>query len=127
VPADEVLASLASRSLRIVDARGGDRFRGEVEPFDPVAGHIPGAVNRPFPQNFEADGTFKRPEALRAEFAQVLGGAAAPTVVNVCGSGVSACANLLAMEIAGFSGSLLYPGSWSEWVADPTRPVATGD
>jgi thiosulfate/3-mercaptopyruvate sulfurtransferase len=126
VPAVEVLASLASRSLLIVDARGANRFRGEVEPFDPVAGRIPGSVNRPFPNNFEADGTFKKPEVLRAEFAPLLGEARPSSVVHVCGSGVSACVNLLAMDIAGLSGTLLYPGSWSEWVADPSRPVATG-
>ena len=124
--AAEVLASLHDRSLRIVDARGAERFRGEVEPLDPVAGHIPGAVNRPYTQNVEADGTFRKPEALRAEFAAVVGDAAPSTIVNVCGSGVSACHNLLALEIAGIAGTTLYPGSWSEWVADPSRPVATG-
>jgi len=124
--AAEVLAGLHDRSLRIVDARGAERFRGEVEPLDPVAGHIPGAVNRPYTQNVDADGTFRKPEALRAEFAAVVGDAAPSTIVNVCGSGVSACHNLLALEIAGIAGTTLYPGSWSEWVADPSRPVATG-
>jgi thiosulfate/3-mercaptopyruvate sulfurtransferase len=126
VPTDEVLASLANRSLTLVDARGADRFRGEVEPFDPVKGHIPGALNRPFTQNLEPDGTFKSPAALRAEFAAIVGGAPASETVHLCGSGVSACVNILAMEIAGLTGTQLYPGSWSEWVADRTRPVATG-
>ncbi len=124
--AADVLASLADRSLRIVDARGGERFRGEVEPLDPVAGHIPGAVNRPYTKNVEADGTFKKPDVLCAEFAAVVGDAAPQKVVNVCGSGVSACHNLLAMEIAGITGTRLDPGAWSEWVADPARPGATG-
>jgi len=97
-----------------------------MEVIDPVAGHIPGAVNRPYTQNVEADGTFKTPAALRAELAPIVGDTATSKVVNVCGSGVSACHNLLAMEIAGIRGTTLYPGSWSEWVADPARPVATG-
>lgn len=124
--AADVLASLGGRSLTLVDARGAERFRGEVEPLDPVAGHIPGAVNRPYTGNLEPDGTFKRPEVLRADFAPVIGNAPPSTIVNLCGSGVSACHNLLAMELAGIGGTLLYPGSWSEWCADPTRPVATG-
>jgi thiosulfate/3-mercaptopyruvate sulfurtransferase len=124
--ADDMLAGLRDGSLRIVDARGAERFRGDVEPLDPVAGHIPGAVNRPYTKNVEADGTFKSPDALRAEFATVVGDTAPAQIVNVCGSGVSACHNILAMEIAGIGGTVLYPGSWSEWVADPSRPVATG-
>ena len=122
--AGDVLAS--GHSLTLVDARGAERFRGEVEPLDPIAGHIPGAVNRPYTQNVEPDGTFKKPETLRAELAAVTGNRPPTTIVNYCGSGVSACHNLLAMEIAGTAGTLLYPGSWSEWVADPSRPVATG-
>ncbi len=126
VSAADVLASLRDRSLKLVDARGAERFRGEMEVIDPVAGHIPGAVNRPYTENVEADGTFKTPAALRAELAAIVGDTATSKVVNVCGSGVSACHNLLAMEIAGIGGTTLYPGSWSEWVADPSRPVATG-
>jgi len=126
VSAGDILRSLEGGALRLVDARGAERYRGEVEPLDPVAGHIPGAINRPYTQNVEADGTFKSPEALRAEFKAVTGDASPATVVNYCGSGVSACHNLLAMELAGISGTTLYPGSWSEWCADPARPVARG-
>jgi thiosulfate/3-mercaptopyruvate sulfurtransferase len=124
--ADDVLASLEGRNLTLVDARGAERYRGEVEPLDPVGGHIPGAINRPYTQNVEADGTFKPPQTLRAELTAVTGNAPPPTIVNYCGSGVSACHNLLAMEIAGIGGTMLYPGSWSEWCADPARPVARG-
>jgi thiosulfate/3-mercaptopyruvate sulfurtransferase len=126
VSAADVLASLRDRSLKLVDARGAERFRGEMEVIDPVAGHIPGAVNRPYTENVEADGTFKSPEELRAELAAVVGDTAPARVVNTCGSGVSACHNLLAMEIAGIGGTTLYPGSWSEWIADSSRPIATG-
>jgi len=124
--ADDVLANLEGHRITLIDARGAERYRGDVEPLDPVAGHIPGAINRPFTQNIEADGTFKSPEKLRAELAAVTGTAPPPTIVNYCGSGVSACHNLLAMEIAGIRGTMLYPGSWSEWCADPARPVARG-
>jgi thiosulfate/3-mercaptopyruvate sulfurtransferase len=124
--AADVLASLGDRALMLVDARGAERFRGDVEPIDPVAGHIPGAVNRPYTQNVEHDGTFKSAESLRREFETVVGNTPAARIVNLCGSGVSACHNMLAMEIAGIRGSRLYPGSWSEWCADPSRPVARG-
>ncbi len=90
-----------------------------------MAGHIPGARNRLFKDNLGADGRFKPPEELRHAFTALLAGARPDQVVHQCGSGVSACSNLLAMEIAGLSGSRLYPGSWSEWVADPARPIAT--
>jgi thiosulfate/3-mercaptopyruvate sulfurtransferase len=112
--------------LKLIDARVGERFRGEQETIDPVAGHIPGAVNRFWKSNLDADGRFKAPEALRAEFEQLLGGTEAGQAVHSCGSGVTACHNLFAMELAGLSGSRLYPGSWSEWCADPKRPVAKG-
>ena len=108
----------------IVDARAEDRFRGENETLDPVGGHIPGALNRFFKQNLSA-GQFKSPEVLRTEFKALLGNTSANDVIHQCGSGVSACHNLLAMEVAGLSGSRLYVGSWSEWCADPKRPVAT--
>jgi len=126
VSASDVLASLADHSLTLVDARGAERFRGDVEPVDPVAGHIPGSVNRPYTENVLPDGTFKKPEALRADFAAVIGATPPSAIVNTCGSGVSACHNLLAMELAGITGTQLYPGSWSEWSADPTRPIARG-
>lgn len=114
-------------SIRLVDARAAERFRGEQESIDPVAGHIPGAVNRFWKSNLEADGRFKSPEKLRAEFEAVLGGVPAAKVVHSCGSGVTACHNLFAMELAGLDGARLYPGSWSEWCADASRPVARGD
>jgi thiosulfate/3-mercaptopyruvate sulfurtransferase len=109
---------------RVVDARAGERFRGEVEPLDPVAGHIPGAVNRFFKDNLGADGRFKPAAELRSAFAAL--GRGPHEVVHQCGSGVTACHNLLAMTHAGLEGSVLYPGSWSEWCADPARPVARG-
>ena len=121
-----VMASLPRRALLLIDARAPERFRGETEPLDPVAGHIPGARNRPFTLNLAPDGTFKHPAFLRAEFEALLDGVGHDLVVHQCGSGVTACHNLLAMEIAGFEGTRLYPGSWSEWCADPARPVATG-
>jgi thiosulfate/3-mercaptopyruvate sulfurtransferase len=97
-----------------------------VEPIDPVAGHIPGALNRPFNLNIGADGRFKDAATLRAEFDALLGGRSASAVVHHCGSGVSAVPNILAMEVAGLGRTALFAGSWSEWVADPTRPVAQG-
>ena len=121
-------AGVAARPPRraVLDARSGERFRGEVEPIDPVAGHIPGALNRFHRDNLAEGGVFKAPAQLRAEFALVLGDRAPDEVIHSCGSGVTACHNLLAMEHAGLAGSLLYPGSWSEWSADPARPVARG-
>jgi thiosulfate/3-mercaptopyruvate sulfurtransferase len=124
--ADDVVRNLGARTLTLVDARGSERFRGEVEPIDPVAGHIPGSINRPYTENLEPDGTFKSAGKLRADFERVVGKTPPDHIVNTCGSGVSACHNLLAMEIAGMHRSLLYPGSWSEWCADPARPVARG-
>lgn len=122
VSADELLQRLGR--VRLFDARAGERFRGEVEPLDPVAGHIPGATLRFFKDNLQPDGRFKPPEQLKAEF-DALGGAD-PTVVHQCGSGVTACHNLLAMAHAGYGTTTLYPGSWSEWCSDPARPVARG-
>jgi thiosulfate/3-mercaptopyruvate sulfurtransferase len=126
VDAAAVLANLASPSQILVDARAAERFRGDVEPMDRVAGHIPGALNRHYAQNLTAEATFKSADALHTEFDSLLRGRPASAVVHQCGSGVSACHNLLAMEIAGFHGSRLYAGSWSEWCADPARPVARG-
>ncbi len=110
----------------LLDARSAQRFRGEAEPIDPVAGHIPGARNRNNSDNLSASGTFKAPEELKKEFLGVLGDRAPGEVVNYCGSGVSACHNALAMEIAGLKGARLYAGSWSEWIADPRRPQEKG-
>ena len=117
---------LAADELLVLDARAPGRYAGEGETLDPVGGHIPGARNYFFQQNLEADGCFKSPESLKAAFGAVLAGVSLDRVVNQCGSGVTACHNLLAMQHAGLSGSRLYPGSWSEWCADPARPVATG-
>ena len=111
----------------LIDARAGERFRGEVEPLDRAAGHIPGALNRFFKDNLDPlTGRFKPAAQLRAEFSALLGTHPAEGTVHQCGSGVTACHNLLAMEHAGLAGSVLYPGSWSEWSADPSRPVAQG-
>lgn len=121
--AAETLASLTDSSRRILDARALERYRGDVEPVDPVAGHIPGAFNRAFALNMR-DGVFKPADELRREFETVLAGRSPDQLIHQCGSGVSACANLIAMEHAGLSGSKLYAGSWSEWCADPARPVA---
>ena len=111
---------------RLIDARAGERFRGEIEPLDAAAGHIPGAMNRFFKTNLDASGRFRPAAELRAEFEALLGGAVPASVVHSCGSGVTACHNLLAMTHAGLPGSVLYPGSWSEWSADPQRAIARG-
>jgi thiosulfate/3-mercaptopyruvate sulfurtransferase len=125
VDAQRVLAAIGSSSMQVVDARTPERFAGRNETLDPVGGHIPGAINRLFMLNLEADGRFKPADTLRAEFRALLGSRPAAEVVHQCGSGVTACHNLLAMEVAGLAGSRLYPGSWSEWCADPARPVET--
>jgi len=122
--ADTLQAQLGR--VRLIDARAGERFRGEVEPLDAQAGHIPGARNRFFKDNLAADGRFKPAAQLRTEFTALLGTDAADNTVHQCGSGVTACHNLLAMAQAGLPGSLLYAGSWSEWSANPARPVARG-
>ena len=124
VDAKFVVSHLDDPGTLVVDARSPDRFRGENETLDPVAGHIPGAANRFFRLNLEADGSFKPPERLRSDFEALLAGREAAAVMHQCGSGVTACHNLLAMEYAGLAGSKLYPGSWSEWVSDRSRPVA---
>ncbi|MGD8643505.1 MAG: sulfurtransferase [Chromatiales bacterium] len=121
---DSVLTALGRGEICLVDARAAERFRGEQEPIDPVAGHVPGAINRPYGENLIPDGRFKTPELLRSEFEQLLDGRPASQAVHMCGSGVTACHNLLAMQIAGLGGSSLYAGSWSEWIRDPSRPVA---
>lgn len=122
-----LMADQSARSLRIIDARAPERWRGDTEPLDPVAGHIPGALNRPLQHNLRPDARFKPAEILRGEFARILAGHDPSHVVHSCGSGVSACHNLLAMRHAGLTGAWLYAGSWSEWCADPARPVARGD
>lgn len=118
---------LRHAAVRLVDARAAPRFRGEVEPIDPVAGHVPGAINRPFQDNLDAAGRFKPVAVLREEWMALLAGDAPSRVVHMCGSGVTACHNLLAMEHCGLGGSALYPPSWSGWILDPERPVARGD
>ena len=124
VDVGEVLHNVGQGGRTVVDARAPDRFRGENETIDPVGGHIPGAKNRFFKDNLQPDGRFKAPDQLKAELGAAVGDPA--QAIMQCGSGVTACHNLLALEVAGMPGAALYPGSWSEWSADPARPVATG-
>jgi len=124
VAVDDVVANLATQNKTVVDARAADRYRGENETIDPVGGHIPGARNRFFKDNLAADGRFKDAAQLKAEWTPLF--ASAPQAIMQCGSGVTACHNLLALEVAGLPGAALYPGSWSQWCADPARPVAMG-
>ena len=124
VTAQDIVADLGRGEHSVIDARAPDRFRGENETLDPVGGHIPGAKNRFFKDNLQADGRFKPAAELRAAFGALITDPG--TTIMQCGSGVTACHNLLAMEVAGLSGAALYPGSWSEWCADSARPVATG-
>jgi thiosulfate/3-mercaptopyruvate sulfurtransferase len=119
-------SGIRTQSCLVIDARAPERFRGEVEPIDRVAGHIPSAQNRFFKQNLNADLTMRPAAELRREFEALLAGRNPAQVAHQCGSGVTACVNLLAMEHAGLNGSCLYPGSWSEWISDPTRPIASG-
>ncbi|MDX1376470.1 MAG: rhodanese-like domain-containing protein, partial [Burkholderiales bacterium] len=119
-------AQLAPGDVVVLDARTAERFRGEVEPIDPVAGRIPGSRNRFCGLNLAEGGRFKSAELLRKEFGTLLAGRRPESVVHSCGSGVAACHNQLAMEIAGLPGSRVYPGSWSEWIADPARPREKG-
>jgi thiosulfate/3-mercaptopyruvate sulfurtransferase len=123
---DDVARGLADGSLALLDARAASRFRGENETLDPVAGHVPGAINRPFADNLQADARFKDPAVLRREFESLTAGRTPREVALMCGSGVTACHNLLAMEHAGLPGARVYAGSWSEWISSPARPVATG-
>jgi thiosulfate/3-mercaptopyruvate sulfurtransferase len=118
-----VAAHMDKADVCVLDARSAERFRGINETLDPVGGHIPGALNRFHKYNLETDGRFKSAAELHEEFSDLIGEHALQNVVHQCGSGVTACHNLLAMEVAGLPGSRLYPGSWSEWVADPKRPV----
>ena len=123
VDASEVDDLRTRADWRIIDAREGERYRGEVEPIDPVAGHIPGALSAPFAQNLDRDGLFLKPEKLRRRFEEVVGATPADRVVSYCGSGVTATHNVLAMAHAGLGYGRLYPGSWSEWITDPERPI----
>lgn len=122
---DGVQAHLATGGV-LLDARARERFRGDVEPIDSVAGHVPGAVNRPYVDNLR-DGRFKSAQELADEFAQLLGAHGPEDVVAMCGSGVTACHHLLAMAHAGLHGAKLYAGSWSGWISDPKREIAVGD
>ncbi|MHA7685775.1 sulfurtransferase [Cupriavidus sp. PET2-C1] len=126
VDAQQVAANLDTFAQTLIDARVPARFRGEVEPLDAYAGHIPGALNRPFSANLEEDGRFKSAEQLKVEFQALLGDRDFRTVVHQCGSGVSATPNLLAMEIAGLGPTALYAGSWSDWCSVPSRPRIRG-
>ncbi|HKK05826.1 MAG TPA: sulfurtransferase [Gammaproteobacteria bacterium] len=123
----QVEAALSRQGIALVDARESPRFRGEHEPIDPVAGHIPGARNLPFAGNLDDEGCFLAPAALRSRLASVLGDQDPSASVHMCGSGVTACHNLLAMAVAGLGDGCLYAGSWSEWIRDPHRPVARGE
>lgn len=126
VTTDTVLRRLGQAGQNLIDARAGARYRGEMEPLDPIAGHIPGALNRPFADNLGPDGKFKPAPQLRAEFESLLAGRDPATVVHHCGSGVSAVPNLLAMQIAGLGTTALYAGSWSEWSNTPGLPTRQG-
>lgn len=126
VDVQAVLHNLTTHENIVLDARSADRYRGENETIDPVAGHIPGALNRFFKDNLTADGRFKPAHTLRDEFTAVIGNQQPEHVILQCGSGVTACHNALAMEVAGLHGAALYAGSWSEWCADASRPIATG-
>jgi thiosulfate/3-mercaptopyruvate sulfurtransferase len=126
VSTDDLVAELAAGLAQVIDARAGERFRGELEPIDPVAGHIPGAIDLPLTGNLDAQGYFLSAEQLRSRFETALANCPPERAVHSCGSGVNACHNLLAMELAGLRGSRLYAGSWSEWIRSPDRPIATG-
>ena len=126
VQTSDVAAQLGHDTQTLIDARGAPRFRGEVEPLDPIAGHIPGALNRPFTDNFGADGRFKPAAQLKSEFVALLGQHSADSVVHHCGSGVSAVPNVIAMELAGYAPVALYAGSWSEWSRTKGLPMAQG-
>jgi thiosulfate/3-mercaptopyruvate sulfurtransferase len=122
----EIQEGLRNNTIQLLDARAAERFRGDVEPIDPIAGHIPGAINRPFQQNLAVDGRFLPAGELLHQFTSQLDAILPHQVVHMCGSGVTACHNIVAMELAGLNGSRLYAGSWSEWIRDPDNPVAKG-
>lgn len=124
---EDVLENLQTKTYTLVDARGHGRYLGQNEPLDPVAGHIPGAKSRPSSQNMDANGVFKSPETLRAEFEAVFSDSIGKPIMNTCGSGVTACSNHLAMKMAGFDPVGVYIGSWSEWCSDADRPISTSE
>lgn len=124
---EQLETALGDGRVRLIDARGAERFRGDAEPIDPKAGHVPGAVNAPFTGNLDERGRFKKAGELKKRFEPAVADASEQQVVHMCGSGVTACHNLLAMEVAGLGDSRLYPGSWSEWITDPKRPMETGE
>ncbi|MFL6602083.1 MAG: sulfurtransferase [Steroidobacteraceae bacterium] len=119
----QAAGQLATGERTLIDARSADRFAGQNETIDPVAGHVPGAINRPFAHNLDAQGRFLSPDTLRAKWLETLRGRAPATAIAMCGSGVTACHNLLALEVAGLPGAQLYAGSWSEWIRDAARPI----
>ena len=119
--------AVRDEAFLVMDARAEERYRGDIEPLDKVAGHVPGAVNVPFDDNLDISGEFLSPEELRERYLDLLGGVAPDQAIHMCGSGVTACHNVLAMEHAGLAGGKLYAGSWSEWITDPNRPVAKGE
>jgi thiosulfate/3-mercaptopyruvate sulfurtransferase len=123
---EQVYANLGSAQRLVIDARAADRFRGENETIDAIGGHIPGAVNRLYRDNLDSNGFYKPAAQLKAEFEAVTGGRPPGQLISQCGSGVTACHNLLAMEVAGLHGAALYPGSWSEWSSRPGSPIGTG-
>jgi len=120
------LKNLELKDYIVLDARAGERFSGEIEPLDTIGGHIPDSVNRFMQLNLEVNGKFKTPAKLRSEFEALLGETSGAEIVHSCGSGVTACHNLFAMELAGMGTGRLYPGSWSEWIRQPSPPVAKG-
>ena len=126
VSTDELQTELDDENIRLIDARGEARFRGEVEPLDRVAGHIPGSINYPFERNLDASGKFLTPQEIQGQLSGTVTDFTGKKIIHSCGSGVTACHNILAMEIMGLSGSLLYPGSWSEWITDPARAISRG-
>jgi len=126
VSAETIVEYMGSGKLNVIDARPRERYSGEDEWLDSRAGHIPGSLNRYYAENLDSVGRFKPASELRAEFEVAMGGADRTNVVHSCGSGVTACHNLFAMELAGLTGSRIYPGSWSEWIRDPNRPIESG-
>ncbi|MEZ4957625.1 MAG: sulfurtransferase [Saprospiraceae bacterium] len=126
VTAETVREMINNKTYKLVDSRAAERYSGEVEPIDPVAGHIPSAISAPFAENLEANGLFKSEKTLKDRFTNLLKGSPLQNTVFYCGSGVTACHNLLALSYAGFEEAKLYAGSWSEWIADPNRPIETG-